>query len=503
MPYWENWIKPPQRTISLLNAAGGAMPIPAAPVAENFPISPSISPLPTQTTSTQQKSSDREAWAEIYNKKDVNDIMEEIKEELSGGEGTDTGPPAPGDFSGLTPSFTSPGFWGGFTPSYAQKTGSFWGDLAKSLNTTLGSLQSMKDFAKIGFMMGMHPLGVALAPFGFLSLTEKSSLNPVNNPQVRGALMEVFEQSPIAKSVFGSKKAFEGFLSGMFGYGSSLKGITEPKNLSSYFNELLGYTPTKTQLENMRVNAMDTVRGLGMALAPQTNKAFTSYKDFINNVRSFGWFDAYPSFTDFARAFDISTTIGLSPRETAIAYTTGFFDKFNINDILSNPQEIASQVKEYVSDLAMRADLQRAVEKARSNPDKIDEALKEMLAAYETREKARKTDLSYFEAKELQEKAIESITDAILGELASGHLGGVSAVDAIASGLTGGLGGISAVDSALSALGLGGGGEGISAEAEVSGGGLGMGAEGGFSADLGGIGGENDNDNDNERGGEG
>ncbi len=328
-----------------------------------------------------------------------------------------------------------------------------------------------------------HPLGVGLSVLGFLGLTERSSLSPINNPQVRSALMEIYNQSP-AKAVFGSPKAFEGFLSGMFGYGSTLKGVKSPANLSGYFKEILGYVPTPKQIEQMRTNAMDTVRGLGMALAPQTHQAFTTYRDFVNNIRSLGWYDTFPTFADFAKAFDISSVLGISVRDVAIAYSLGFFGKYNIEDLLSNPKSIAAEVQDFVNDMAMRADLQDAVNKAKSNPNMIDEALKEMLEAYETRDRARQNNMSYFEAKEMLEKAQESITEAILGELAGGHLGGVAAVDAVASSLGG--------DAALSDLG--GGGSDISAEAEVAGGGAGVGVSGGLSVDLS----ESDEDKDNE-----
>ncbi len=122
---------------SLLEASKGVIPLRAAPVPENQGV-PSVGVydivegIRRELTQTQSQSgqSNRADWSRIY--KDL--YPEEPKTQppdYSGGGGEGGAPPSLGDFSGLTPSFTSPSFWGGFTPSYARTTGSFLGDLAR------------------------------------------------------------------------------------------------------------------------------------------------------------------------------------------------------------------------------------------------------------------------------------------------------------------------------------------------------------------------------------
>lgn len=368
--------------------------------------------LATTLPSLEQESPDLESWRRIY--KSLYSTTPEPQPMEIGGGGGET-PPSLGDFSNLTPSFTSPAYWGGFTPSYAQKTGSFWGDLSKSLGVALSDMKSMKDFISIGAMLGM-PFGPALSVLGVLGLSEKSSLNPVNNPAVRSALNEIFSQSKEAKSIFGTQKAFEGFLGGLFGYGSALKGVKEATNLKSYFETLLGYMPTKVQFETMRTNAMDTVRGLGMALA--NFRDFTTYRDFVNNSRKFGWLETYPTFHDYATLTDIATTLGLSPKSIAPAYVFGFFDRFTALE-LTDPalahtiarEALVESNRHYAREMTQEA-INNYRDTVKNNPQMEEEAFKEfaqaVLDAYAKEREANNRNMSILDLTDVSLSATTS-----------------------------------------------------------------------------------------------
>jgi len=405
----------------LVNAASGAIPFPVPSLPP--PELPSLQPPSLSLTQiSSSETSDLDSWQKIYRnlyRQELNEKTEDILSSFLAGEGG-TSPTLPGDFSSLAfTSPTSPNFWGGFTPSYAQTTGNFLGDLAKSFQTTIAALSGLKDFAKLGVLLGM-PFGPALAVLGALSFTESSSLNPVNNPAIRQGLMELFDTSTRAQSLFGSKKAFEGFLGGMFGYGSALKGITPPKNLSSYYQELLGYVPTTAQLNTMRANALNSVRGLAMALNPQTASAFNTYKDFANKVREYGFLNTYPTFHEFAEVFDIATHLGVTPKAIAPAIVFDYHTKYNIEDFLDEKlrPEILQDLLDFSNRMYARLDIldiQDLTSKLRNNEITWNDWAERVLEAYARLDEARRRNISYLDVEEAKDidQAIESFFEGL------------------------------------------------------------------------------------------